>query len=706
MSCSSARSDARTVGAAARSIDRRNPLNCLPVAGGRVARCVRISACLSALALLLVSCTHAGPGAPEIGKVGRSALTRPEASWGDTALWLRLQGSGRSLVLVARWQGEGEAIAGYRYHEARLGTAEVDQWPPADGRSVSVLGAEAWRELMRSVVERLAPDDHGEATLILLSHTELAVFRDAAGELQVTRLEEAPAGVRFTARFDEPAFAAALAGVLEGGLGGLSPGTTCVLLAAGVPGSYLALDTRRQLFLSLTVPAENRAFTSVEFTLRGLDGLLIRSHLISLLKNPVSTSFRLLSLAAQTLGTFVTFPLPDSDEPLPPPGTAEPMDLAAFERRLDALVEAPVYRGSARLLIDGDEYFPHLIRRIGEARRSVYLRVNIFDNDDVAVRIGELLRDRARDVDVRVLTDRLSSLFAWSSPPATPMPAGFQGPDDMAAFLERDSRLSVRLTEMPWFTADHSKVFVFDRRYAHLGGMNIGREYRYEWHDLMVEVEGPVVGALHKDFLQAWSHTGLAGDLAYAWRSLASTEAFDGEAERDDYIDIRPLYTLAAEPQIYLAQLEAARSARRYIYIENTYLFDNLLVAELIRARRRGVDVRVVLPRDSDLGLSDRSNRVTANILAANGVRVYIYPGMTHVKAAVFDGWACLGSANFNKLSLKSNRETNIATADPGFVGELLRRVFEADFACSPLLEEALEVRWTDRVAQSIMNQF
>jgi cardiolipin synthase len=686
MCCSSARSDRRPLGVAAR---RLRPLAYVP-----------------ALALLTVGCSHAGRATPPIDEVGRAALVRPEAFWGEEALWLRLAGSGRTLVLVARWHGAGEAIAGYRYYEARLETAANAMWPPAGGRPTSVLGPDAWRELLRSVIERLAPADHGEAALILLSHTELAVFRDATSGLQVVRLEDAPEGVRLTARFDEPAFAAELAGAVEGGLEGLPPGEQRVLLAGGMLASYLALDTGRRLFLSLTVPAANRSPSSVEFTLRGLDGLLIRSHLITLLKNPVSTVFRLLSQVAQTLGTFVTFPLPDSDDPLPRPGTAEPMNLEAFERRLDALVEAPVYRGSVRLLIDGDEYFPHLIQRIGEARKSVYLRVNIFDNDDVAVRIAELLRERAKEVDVRVLTDRLSSLFAWQSPPSTPMPAGFRGPADMAAFLERDSRLSVRLTEMPWFTADHSKVFVFDRRYAHLGGMNIGREYRHEWHDLMVELEGPVVGALHKDFLQAWSHTGLAGDLAYAWRSLTSTEAFDGEAERDDYIDIRPLYTLAAEPQIYLAQLEAAKSARRYIYIENTYLFDNLFVAELIRARRRGVDVRVVLPRDSDLGLSDSSNRVTANILAANGVLVYVFPGMTHVKAALFDGWACLGSANFNKLSLKSNRETNIATSDPRFADELLQRVFEADFARSSLLQEALEVRWTDRVAQSIMNQF
>ncbi len=686
MSCSSARSDRRALGAAAQ---RLRPL-----------------ACVLALALLAAGCAHTGPPAPVISEVGTAALLRPVASWGDDALWLRFDGRDRQLVLVAHWRGEGARVAGFSYHEARLQQADEVDWPPPTGRPAAVLGPDSWRELMRSVVQRLAPAQQDEAALVLLPHTELAAFRGADGGLQVTRLEDCPPGTRFTAHFDESMFVAELSAALAEGLGGLPPGDQRVVLATDVPGSYLAFDTARSLCLAVTAPAADQASTPVVMTLKGLDGLFIRGHLIMLVKNPVSTVFRLISQVVQTLGTFITFPLPDSDRELPPLSDVEPMDLAAFERHLDALVEAPVYRGSVRLLIDGDEYFPHLVRRISEANQSIYLRVNIFDNDDVALRIADLLRARAREVDVRVLTDRLSSLIAWYSAPSTPMPADFRMQADMGAYLENGSRLSVRLTEMPWFTADHSKVFIFDRRFAHLGGMNIGREYRHEWHDLMVELEGPVVGALHKDFLQAWSHTGLGGDIAYAWRSLTSTEAFAGDAERDDYLDIRPLYTLAAEPQIYLTQLEAAKSARRYIYIENTYLFDNLFVAELIRARRRGVDVRVVLPRDSDLGLSDGSNRVTANILVANGVRVHVYPGMTHVKAAVYDGWACLGSANFNKLSFKSNRETNIATSDPRFVDALLRRVFEADFARSPLLEEALEVRWTDRAAQSIMNQF
>lgn len=36
------------------------------------------------------------------------------------------------------------------------------------------------------------------------------------------------------------------------------------------------------------------------------------------------------------------------------------------------------------------------------------------------------------------------------------------------------------------------------------------------------------------------------------------------------------------------------------------------------------------------------SNEVTINKMLRNGIRVYAYPGMTQVKAAVYDGWASL----------------------------------------------------------------
>ena len=126
---------------------------------------------------------------------------------------------------------------------------------------------------------------------------------------------------------------------------------------------------------------------------------------------------------------------------------------------------------------------------------------------------------------------------------------------------------------------------------------------------------------------------------------------------------------------------------------------------ELAKARHRGVDVRVIMPVEGDTGIMNKSNVIAANTLLEHGVRVYIYPGMSHVKAAVYDGWACLGSANFDKLSLRVNKELNLGISDPGFVETLRRDVFEADMAASVELTEPLPEDLSNTLASIIAGQ-
>ncbi|MDH3267107.1 MAG: phospholipase D-like domain-containing protein, partial [Gammaproteobacteria bacterium] len=90
------------------------------------------------------------------------------------------------------------------------------------------------------------------------------------------------------------------------------------------------------------------------------------------------------------------------------------------------------------------------------------------------------------------------------------------------------------------------------------------------------------------------------------------------------------------------------------------------------------------------------------NAMLEHGIRVFLYPGMSHVKAAIIDGWACLGSANWDKLSFRTNKELNIATSHPEYVANLLRQVFMPDFELSVELTEPFPERWSDRLAEVI----
>ncbi|HRZ40579.1 MAG TPA: phospholipase D-like domain-containing protein, partial [Candidatus Omnitrophota bacterium] len=212
------------------------------------------------------------------------------------------------------------------------------------------------------------------------------------------------------------------------------------------------------------------------------------------------------------------------------------------------------------------------------------------------------------------------------------------------------------------------------------------------------EVRGPVLSELIYDFKQAWAHAGPWGDLGLAFaKKFKRRPNIEG-----DGVPVRLLYTKVGNPELYRAQLEAIRRAGKYIWINNAYFSDNTLINELIRARERGVDVRVVLPSSVNHGIMNKNNAVTANLMFKNGIRVYFYPGMSHIKAAVYDGWLCAGSANFDKLSLRDNLELNLATSDPETVSRFEQELFHRDFEASLLMTEPIESDISDFVANIV----
>ena len=406
----------------------------------------------------------------------------------------------------------------------------------------------------------------------------------------------------------------------------------------------------------------------------------LRSTALATVREPVTTA---------TLGVAVLWTRPHEalvsnipvDLPEPPqvaeiPGTPE------FERLLDKRHLPLSQKGSIKWLVDGKNFFPELDRKIAEAHKSIDIQVFIFDNDDVATRYADTLKERSKSVKVHVLFDDLGSTFAQLSPPDTPGPAGFTAPMNMASYLERDSKVRARRTLNPWLVSDHTKLMVFDQQCAMIGGMNIGREYYSEWHDLMCCVDGPVVTTLQKDFSRSWHKAGPLGDFATIFRK---PDFFRKNHASPDDISLRPLRTdpVAGQYQVLKAYLLAIRSARTRIWIENPYIAHDEVIRALVGAARRGVDVRVILPAKGDSTIMDVANIATERTLIEAGAKIYRYPRMTHMKVMLCDGWGTMGSANLDTLSMRINRELNLAFRNPEAVAGLEKQVFLPDFRTS-----------------------
>ena len=434
-----------------------------------------------------------------------------------------------------------------------------------------------------------------------------------------------------------------------------------------------------------------------------------RSIYIDPINRPISNAASLASFTLKSVTGFIrrlsvnNFEMPSLENtPIPDVSYGEGMDLEQWEKDLDKIVGHKSSAGKIEFLVDGEQYFTRMLETFGEAEESIDIRTYIFDNDDYAVEVADILREKSQDVKVRIQLDALGNLLAMQTD-AKSQPIDHIGPLSISRYLRKDSKVKVRNRANPhMYMGDHTKTTIVDGKTAFVGGMNIGREYRYEWHDMMMEVSGPVVDQLQYDSDKAWARASIFGDAANFIRILGGKKK---RADSEGY-PVRLLYTRNFDSQIYRAQLEAIRRSKSFILIENSYFSDDLMTYELARARRRGVDVRIILPTRGNHGFVHASNQVTINTLLDHGIRVYVYPGMSHIKAAIYDGWACVGSANYDKLSLEVNKELNLATSHADTVNSLLDEVFIPDLAISEEITERVEVAFAQTLQEIAVDEF
>jgi cardiolipin synthase len=178
----------------------------------------------------------------------------------------------------------------------------------------------------------------------------------------------------------------------------------------------------------------------------------------------------------------------------------------------------------------------------------------------------------------------------------------------------------------------------------------------------MMRIEGPAVEGLSRCFHRVWRRHRLA--------PLARLEAAPPRDSGDHkLLPVRILGERYFRHRHEIARDYASRlyAAKERAFIANSYFVpDSSIRRALVRAARRGVDVRVIVPAHSDVEAVKFAGRAQYGKLLAAGVRIYEWQdGMFHSKTAVIDGrWCTTGTFNFDYMSLRQNLEVNASVLD------------------------------------------
>lgn len=333
----------------------------------------------------------------------------------------------------------------------------------------------------------------------------------------------------------------------------------------------------------------------------------------------------------------------------------------------------------------GRDLFSDMIEAIDAAKHMVYLETYIWKSDEVGQQFKDaVMRAAARGVDVHLIVDEFGNLV---------VPRKFFDFGDLVHFRWHRMIGSLAFLDPRNSGLDHRKLLIVDSEIGFLGGYNIGAAYADQWRDTHAKFTGPVVSEIENAFVEHWNtmspglgrrHRAADKLKLTTQREWSTAFRFHRNTPRMAVYPIRNMY------------LEAFDRASSSIHLTHAYFApDPTFVSALFSAARRGVDVRIIIPAESNHLLADWLSRGFYEELLDDGVHIYLYQNaMVHAKTGTIDGeWSTIGTANLDRMSLLGNYEINAEITSPA-VAQRMEEIFDLDLAnCKELTLE----QWRQR---------
>ncbi|HOY32116.1 MAG TPA: cardiolipin synthase [Bacteroidales bacterium] len=340
--------------------------------------------------------------------------------------------------------------------------------------------------------------------------------------------------------------------------------------------------------------------------------------------------------------------------------------------------QSPLTNGnSVKLLINGEEKFPEIIKALDAARNHIHMEYFIYEDDKIGNIIKEILIKKAGEgVMVRLIYDDYGSRSIRKELVNELRSGGVEAyPFNSISLPFFANRVNYR---------NHRKIIIIDGQTGFTGGINISDRYINEdrnnnklfWRDTHLRIDGPGVFILQHIFLCDWNFC--SKQKIEAEKIYFNPVPSSGHNVR---VQIAASGPDSPNSTIKLSLLKAFTMSKKEILVTTPYFIPSGSIMDVLKiAALGGVSVKMLLPGISDSKMVNTAAHSYYGELMRAGVEIYLYhKGFIHAKTVVIDNlFAIIGTANLNHRSFNFDFEVNAHIYNADF-SEKVREVFYAD---------------------------
>lgn len=351
----------------------------------------------------------------------------------------------------------------------------------------------------------------------------------------------------------------------------------------------------------------------------------------------------------------------------------------------------------------GEEFYPEFLSELKKAEKFIFMEYFIINKGKMWDGILNILKEKASNgVEVRIIYDDMGSLGMLKANYAEEL-SGYN--IKCISFNKLSPFKGIFMNNR-----DHRKMTIIDGKVAFSGGVNISDEYINinsklgVWKDNGIKIEGDAVFNFTVMFCSLWN-----ANIKEDEDLLKFKYDFSNKKCNNGYVlpyGISPIYKPFVAEDVYI---NIINSAKKYVYIMTPYLIiDTDMQNTLVRAAKRGVDVKIVVPGVPDKKIVYTQTSSFFPYLTKNGVKICKYnDGFVHSKIFVSDDTkAVVGTINMDYRSLYLHFENAIYMENVKEIKNIKKDVLDTLDNCTILTKKNVKVGFFKGIWQSILRLF